>query len=97
VVGATWSERLEQAEDVVVGGQATRALERLGTDFTQPSKWLTWIWLHWHVALRAEAAVLAHHQQARTLTLAGGDNAAAGNAALTDLALTPDHGNTTST
>jgi hypothetical protein len=47
VVGATWSERLEQAEDVVVGGQATRAL--------------------------------------------------AGNAALTDLALTPDNGNTTST
>ena len=22
-------------------------------------KWVTWIWLHWYVALRAEAAVLA--------------------------------------
>ena len=26
---------------------------------TGAQKWLTWIWLHWHVALRAEAAVLA--------------------------------------
>jgi predicted ATPase/DNA-binding CsgD family transcriptional regulator len=122
-------------------GQATRALERLSTDSYGPNKWLTWIWLHWHIALRAEAAVLAHHpdanhhltttratvagnptataiidratalldndperllataaafeaagcpyQQARTLTLIGGNYAAAGNAALTDLGLTP--------
>jgi hypothetical protein len=122
-------------------GQATRALERLSTDSYEPNKWLTWIWLHWHIALRAEAAVLAHHpdanhhltttratvagnptataiidratallnndperllataaafeaagcpyQQARTLTLIGGNYAAAGNAALTDLGLTP--------
>jgi len=122
-------------------GHATRALERLSTDSHEPNKWLTWIWLHWHLALRAEAAVLAHHpdanhllataratvagnptataivdratallnndperllataaafetagcpyQQARTLTLIGGNYAAAGNAALTDLGLTP--------
>jgi predicted ATPase len=122
-------------------GHATRALERLSTDSSEPNKWLTWIWLHWHIALRAEAAVLAHHpdanhhlattratvagnpiataivdratalldndperllataaafeaagcpyQQARTLTLIGGNYAAAGNAALTDLGLTP--------
>jgi len=42
-------------------GQAPLALERLGTPTGQPNKWLTWIWLHWHVALRAEAAVLADH------------------------------------
>jgi predicted ATPase/DNA-binding CsgD family transcriptional regulator len=41
-------------------GHAARALERLGTDADEPSKWLSWIWLPWHVALRAEAAVLAN-------------------------------------
>jgi len=46
-------------------GQASRALERLGTQASQPNKWLTWIWLHWHTALRAEAAVLAGHPDAR--------------------------------
>jgi predicted ATPase/DNA-binding CsgD family transcriptional regulator len=45
-------------------GQAPLALERLGTQTDEPNKWLTWIWLHWHVALRAEAAVLAGHSDA---------------------------------
>jgi hypothetical protein len=45
-------------------GQAPLALERLDTQTDEPNKWLTWIWLHWHVALRAEAAVLAGHPDA---------------------------------
>ncbi len=45
-------------------GHATLALERLGTQTDEPNKWLTWIWLHWHIALRAEAAVLAGHSDA---------------------------------
>jgi predicted ATPase/DNA-binding CsgD family transcriptional regulator len=121
-------------------GQAPLALERLGTQTDELNKWLG-IWLHWHLALRAEAAVLAGHpdashhlsvarptvagnpiataildraaalldddherlptiaaafetagcpyQRARTLILAGGDTAPAGNAALADLGLTP--------
>ena len=120
-------------------GQAPLALERLGTQVSVSNKWLSWIWLHWHLALRAEAAVLAGHsdashqvtaarpivagnpvataivdraaalldgdyervratapafesagcpyQRARTLILAAGDTAPAGNAALVDLGL----------
>jgi predicted ATPase/DNA-binding CsgD family transcriptional regulator len=45
-------------------GQAALALERLGTRTGELNKWLTWIWLHWHLALRAEAAVLAGHPDA---------------------------------
>ncbi|MGH9262382.1 MAG: ATPase, partial [Acidimicrobiales bacterium] len=37
-----------------------------------PSKWVTWIWLHWYVALRAEAAVLAAHPDARSQLAAAG-------------------------
>ena len=52
-------------------GDATLALERLSTQTGEPDKWLTWIWLHWHVALRAEAAVLAGDSDAtRHLTAA---------------------------
>jgi predicted ATPase/DNA-binding CsgD family transcriptional regulator len=40
-------------------GDAHLALDRLGDETDEQSKWLTWIWLHWHLALRAEAAVLA--------------------------------------
>ena len=121
-------------------GQATLALERLGTQTGEADEWLG-IWLHWHLALRAEAAVLAGHsdasrhltaagpvvagnpiataildraaalldadhgrmpaiaaafetagcpyQRARTLILAGGDTASAGNDVLVDLGLTP--------
>ncbi|MGH9209990.1 MAG: ATP-binding protein [Acidimicrobiales bacterium] len=124
-------------------GQATLALEGLAADPDEPapSKWITWIWLHWYVALRAEAAVLAAdpharsqldvawstvagnpiataivqraeallgqdrkqllaagaafdaagcpYQAARTLTLAGGEEAERGASALTDLGLAP--------
>lgn len=28
-------------------------------------KWVCWVWLHWYVALRAEASVLAGHPEAR--------------------------------
>jgi predicted ATPase/DNA-binding CsgD family transcriptional regulator len=45
-------------------GHAAQALESLGTEADEPSKWLSWIWLHWHVALRAEAAVLARNHHA---------------------------------
>jgi predicted ATPase/DNA-binding CsgD family transcriptional regulator len=44
-------------------GQAPLALERLGTQTDEPDKWLG-IWLHWHIAVRAEAAVLARHPDA---------------------------------
>jgi hypothetical protein len=49
-------------------GQATLALERIAAepDEPTPSKWITWIWLHWYVALRAEAAVLAADPHARS-------------------------------
>jgi hypothetical protein len=45
-------------------GDAALALERLGTQTNQPTTWLTGIWRHWHLALRAEAAVLAGHPDA---------------------------------
>jgi hypothetical protein len=45
-------------------GHAALALERLSTQASELNKWLTWIWLHWHIALRAEAAVLAGHPDA---------------------------------
>ncbi|GAA2442467.1 hypothetical protein GCM10010191_68490 [Actinomadura vinacea] len=122
-------------------GQAPEALERMAPEPGEVWKWVTWIWLHWYVALRAEATVLAgnpdardhladartvtagnlvagaiveraealldndrerllataaafdaagcRYQSARTLVLAGGDHAARGAAALTDLGLTP--------
>jgi predicted ATPase/DNA-binding CsgD family transcriptional regulator len=61
-------------------GQATLALERLAAepDEPAPSKWITWIWLHWYVALRAEAAVLAVDPHARS-QLAAASTAVAGN------------------
>jgi hypothetical protein len=40
-------------------GQPRQALERMGPEPSEVWKWVTWIWLHWYVALRAEAAVLA--------------------------------------
>ena len=122
-------------------GDAQAALERVGPAPEQVWKWVTWIWLHWYVALRAEAAVLAGsptaadrlaearttvagnpvavamveraqalfdgdrerllaaadaldaagcpYQAARTLVLAGGDEAARGLAAFADLGLAP--------
>ncbi|SBT39024.1 Predicted ATPase [Micromonospora auratinigra] len=46
-------------------GQAPAARERLAPEPDQVWKWVTWIWLHWYVALRAEAAVLAGSADAR--------------------------------
>ncbi|MFI6153810.1 ATP-binding protein [Kitasatospora sp. NPDC051170] len=40
-------------------GRPEEALERTAPDPGQVRQWTTWIWLHWYVALRAEAAVLA--------------------------------------
>ena len=51
-------------------GDAAVALERLGTQANEPNKWRTGIWLHWHIALRAEAAVLAGHPAANDLAAA---------------------------
>ncbi|MFF4778554.1 hypothetical protein ACFY05_37600 [Microtetraspora fusca] len=46
-------------------GQATEALERMAPEPRQVWKWVTWIWHHWYVALRAEATVLAGSPDAR--------------------------------
>ncbi|MCX4822991.1 LuxR C-terminal-related transcriptional regulator [Streptomyces sp. NBC_01142] len=46
-------------------GDASAALERVAPEPDQVWKWVSWIWLHWYVALRAEAAVLAGHPDAR--------------------------------
>jgi hypothetical protein len=46
-------------------GDAKAALVRVAPEPEQVWKWVTWIWLHWYVALRAEAAVLAGHPAAR--------------------------------
>jgi predicted ATPase/DNA-binding CsgD family transcriptional regulator len=124
------------AMDLLHHGRAQEAVERTAPEPEQVWKWVTWVWLHWYVALRAEAAVLAGHpdaavrvadartvvvgnpvagaqalldsdqhrllataeafeaagcpyQAARTLVLAGGDDAARGAAALAGLGLAP--------
>src|ERR1700722_10699082 len=46
-------------------GDAEAALKRVAPEPDQVWKWVSWIWLHWYVALRAEAAVLAGHPDAR--------------------------------
>jgi len=40
-------------------GRPDEALQRLEPEPAEVWRWVTWIWLHWYVALRAEAAVLA--------------------------------------
>ncbi len=40
-------------------GDAGGALERMAPEPGEVWRWLTWVWLHWYVALRAEATVLA--------------------------------------
>ncbi|MDP4510700.1 ATP-binding protein [Nonomuraea turcica] len=45
-------------------GQASEALERMAPEPGEVWQWVTWIWLHWYVALRAEAAVLARGSDA---------------------------------
>jgi predicted ATPase/DNA-binding CsgD family transcriptional regulator len=46
-------------------GQAGQARERLAPEPGDVWQWVTWIWLHWYMALRAEAAVLAESSDAR--------------------------------
>lgn len=47
-------------------GKADDALTRLAPEPRDVWKWVTWIWLHYYVALKAEAAVLAGRDDART-------------------------------
>ncbi|UUU26860.1 ATP-binding protein [Streptomyces sp. DSM 40750] len=47
-------------------GDPAAALERLAPEPDRVWKWVSWIWLHWYVALRAEASVLAGHPDARS-------------------------------
>ncbi|MFI5835858.1 ATP-binding protein [Micromonospora sp. NPDC051300] len=46
-------------------GQASEALARMAPEPGTVWKSVTWVWLHWYVALRAEAAVLAGSPSAR--------------------------------
>jgi predicted ATPase/DNA-binding CsgD family transcriptional regulator len=46
-------------------GRPDAALACVAPEPSQVWKWVTWIWLHWYLGLRAEAAVLAGHPQAR--------------------------------
>lgn len=46
-------------------GQAAEALERLAPEPGEVWQWITWTWLHWYVALRAEATVLSGAPGAR--------------------------------
>ncbi|MFJ5775503.1 ATP-binding protein [Streptomyces sp. NPDC093094] len=46
-------------------GDVDEALERVAPEPEEVWKWVSWVWLHWYVALRAETAVLAGHPQAR--------------------------------
>jgi hypothetical protein len=59
-------------------GQATLALERLDTQADEPNLWRIGTLLHWHVALRAEAAVLVGRRDA-THHLAAAGPIVAGN------------------
>ena len=45
-------------------GRPGEALERMAPEPGEVWKWVTWIWLHWYVALRAEATVLAGSPEA---------------------------------
>lgn len=45
-------------------GQASQAVERMAPEAAEVWKWVTWIWLHWYVALRAEATMLAGNPDA---------------------------------
>lgn len=46
-------------------GDPDAALERVAPEPEQVWKWVSWIWLHWYVGLRAEASVLTGHPEAR--------------------------------
>jgi len=59
-------------------GQVWEALERTAPEPADVWRWVTWIWLHWYVALRAEAAVLAGIPEAKA-RLADARTVVAGN------------------
>ncbi|WP_405855838.1 LuxR C-terminal-related transcriptional regulator [Streptomyces sp. NBC_00090] len=59
-------------------GDADAALDRVAPEPERVWKWVTWIWLHWYVALRAEASVLAGHPDARA-RIAGARTVITGN------------------
>jgi hypothetical protein len=46
-------------------GAGGHARQRLAPEPSEVWQWVTWTWLHWYVALRAEAAVLAGSSDAR--------------------------------
>ncbi|WP_256255126.1 LuxR C-terminal-related transcriptional regulator [Streptomyces sp. cf124] len=46
-------------------GDPDAALARVAPEPDEVWKWVSWIWHHWYVGLRAEASVLAGHPQAR--------------------------------
>ncbi|WEH13786.1 LuxR C-terminal-related transcriptional regulator [Streptomyces sp. VNUA24] len=46
-------------------GDPEAALRRLAPAPDEVWKWVSWIWLHWYVGLRAEASVLTGHPEAR--------------------------------
>ncbi|MFJ1706711.1 ATP-binding protein [Kitasatospora sp. NPDC088346] len=65
-------------------GRPGAALERLAPEPGQVRQWTTWIWLHWYVALRTEAAVLVRAPDAAG-RLAAARTAVAGNPVATAL------------
>ncbi|MGW7166888.1 ATP-binding protein [Streptomyces sp. NPDC054884] len=46
-------------------GEPDAALERVAAPPDRVWKWVTWVWLHWYAAVRAEASALAGHPDAR--------------------------------
>ncbi|MEV6973293.1 LuxR C-terminal-related transcriptional regulator [Kitasatospora sp. NPDC093806] len=46
-------------------GDPEAALARIAPAPEEVWKWVSWVWLHWYAALRAEASVLAGHPGAR--------------------------------
>ncbi|MBP5880192.1 LuxR C-terminal-related transcriptional regulator [Streptomyces scabiei] len=52
-------------------GDPEAALRRLAPAPDEVWKWVSWIWLHWYVGLRAEASVLTGHPEARERVAAG--------------------------
>nr|BFD96243.1 hypothetical protein KitaXyl93_76030 [Kitasatospora sp. Xyl93] len=65
-------------------GRPEAALERMAPEPGQVRQWTTWIWLHWYVALRAEAAVLVRATDAAD-RLSQARTAVAGNPVATAL------------
>jgi hypothetical protein len=77
-------------------GQATLALERLDTQADEQNLWRIGTLLHWHVALRAEAAVLVGRRDA-THHLAAAGPIVAGNPSLPRSSTVPPRCSTTTT